>query len=258
MASPPGSSDGGRTRSGGTARRNQDEQTIQPITVRMALAARHNQEDGSYTLSDDRKLHHIKIVGAVRSFVESSSSTLFEIEDGTGLLKVKQWLDDSGTARSMELRQAICKEHIYVKIIGKLQSFNDDFMLLADSIRPLKTANELTHHMLEVVYAGEKTKRQPAMGMGAPMMMGGGLGFQGQSMPLQASASGHSGSPIMDDVLTFFRSRNYPNDDVGPSVASCVEAIRHHSEIDIRRAIEYLCQEGNLYSTTDEEHYKLA
>ena len=254
VSSPPGSSGGGG--GGGRARRSYDEQTIQPLTIRMALSARDPTGEGAEI--DGRKLYHVKIVGAVRSVTPNSSNVVYDIEDGTGLIKVKQWLDEQNEcARMAELREQACKENIYVKVVGQIKDYDGQSMLLADSIRPLSTGNELSHHMLDVVYSGEQAKRKNEYVAPQPMMMNGGVGFNSSS-PMVASNSNATGDQLQDAVLNFFKEQSAESE-VGANVQVAIQYLGgQYSEGQLRNAIEALSAEGTLYSTIDEEHYKYA
>lgn len=211
---------------GGGQRRNYDEQTCIPVTARMILASQPDLNDNTQLkLEDDRKLYHIKLVGAVRGVEQTSTAVVYQLEDGTGLVDVKQWLDETDCTALQELRAAAQQDHIYVKVVGQLKMYNGSKQILASSVRPVSTGNEIAHHFLEVVYSGEKYKNdstivQPT----SPMMMTGnnnsgaygsvgGVGFGGSGpsggggrTPLmQQAGGGGSGDALRDSVLAFIQ-----------------------------------------------------
>lgn len=196
---------------GGGGRRNYDEQTVIPVTARMVLAAKHDETDANtLKLEDDRKLAHIKLVGAIRNVEEASTSVVYQVEDGTGLVEVKQWLDETDCTAAQEIRQSTMREHIYVKIIGQVKEYNQTRTVVASSVRPLTSGNQLAHHFLEVVYSGEKFKNtssivQPA----SPMDISGsnGVGFGGSSGGMRAPVvqQGGSGDALRDSVFNFIK-----------------------------------------------------
>lgn len=236
---------GGNTNSEGRApRRSYDEQTLIPVTIRMALAS-HPDSEGTLQLEDGRKLFHIRLVAAVRSVEDFSTNVLYNVEDGTGLIEVKQWLDDKDCTATVEMRQATLKEHIYVKIIGQVKDYDGKKMILADSVRPLTTGNELTHHMLEVVFSGENVKRKDTFV--APQLTATGA-------PLQATVN----DGLREAVVTFIRDQGH-HSDVGASVQECVKRfVGTFAESEIRKMIADLSAEGHIYSTADEDHYQFA
>mmetsp|Transcript_18798 Transcript_18798/g.24215 ORF Transcript_18798/g.24215 Transcript_18798/m.24215 type:complete len:281 (+) Transcript_18798:84-926(+) len=261
---PSASMGGGGTQSSGSGpkRASQDEQTIRAVTINMMMQSQPQQamDSTGLQLPDGRDLYHVKFVAAVRSFDDNSTHVMYSMEDGTGgVMEVKQWLDDNSECTAVsQIRQACSQEHIYLKVVGQLKDYDGRKMVLADSIRPLSTSNEITHHFLEVVYQGQMHKKGgKSAGTGRPAVQG----FAGTPM-MQASrgaplaASGASGeNPLHQDVLRGFTG----SDDSGISIHIVVNELRtKYREDDIREVISSLVSEGKLYSTIDEEHYNAA
>jgi replication factor A2 len=265
------SSQGSGSRTGG-ARKSYDEQTITPCTIGMLLnsipEAGGGDSGGALELADGRKLHHVSIVGAIRDITENSTNVLIGLEDGTGLVSIKQWLDQNDCSAKYELRSAIIKkgENVYVKVIGSPKYYDGNIQLIADSVRHLSSGNELVHHMLDTIYTGEKYKAKHSI-MPPRSLMGSnyGVGFGANSTatPLQArslnTARGGVGGTTQDDVLHFIRTEGAVNQDMGVNVKQVVNYLRNqHSEKEIRSAISELATGGFIYSTLDEEHYQFA
>ena len=148
-----GGFDGGGFNSGGggggtpRARKSYDEQTLIPVTARMILQAQSTGEN-SLALPDGRELHQVKFVGAVRTHEEASTNATFSIEDGTGLVDVKQWVDANDCAAVIEMRQACMQDNVYVKIIGQVKDYDGKKTLVANTIRRVGTSNEIdTSHV---------------------------------------------------------------------------------------------------------------
>lgn len=242
----------------GGNRKSYDEQTIQPCTIRMllnALPEGGSDDTGSLELSDGRKLHHVVIVGAIRDFTDNSTNTEYQIEDGTGLIIAKQWIDNNDCAAKLEMRQLSMKENIYVKIIGSLKYYDGQVQLIADSIRPLTTGNELTCHMLEVVYVGEKHKNSRNAAPRNSLISNPGVGFGGEGVVLQRSGGSEG---VRDSVVNYIRSEG-EKQDIGANVQNCVRVLSgEYPEKEILKAIEDLAAEGHIYSTYNEDHYKFA
>lgn len=239
--SPPNSASG-------RPRRSNDEQTIQPVTVAMIMNATPLDSDKLFQLSDGRKVYHVKVIGAVRSYIDQSTNCLYEIEDGTGLLEVKQWTDANAECSALtELREQTQRDNIYVRIVGTIQEYNGKKTVLADSIRPLTTGNELTHHFLDVVYAGEKAKRPPVQlsGFGLPASRGAALQ---SAVPI--------GGGVRDAVVAFIKTYGDPSEE-GANILQCIQQL-NYPEHEIRKVIDELSAEGHIYSTIDENNYKFA
>jgi replication factor A2 len=206
-----GGGDGGGSQT--RARKSYDEQTLIPVTAKMILEAQSTSNaegTGSLALVDGRELHHVKFVGAVRSAEDFSTNVTFGIEDGTGLVDVKQWLDVNDCSAIAEMRQECLQENIYVKIVGQVKDYDGKKTVVAHTVRRLMTSNELTYHMLEVVYAAERFQKDNSIvGGGIPLNTGGGVGFGagvsvGGGAPVaQATSSGHD--ELKSQVLNYIR-----------------------------------------------------
>jgi replication factor A2 len=205
---------GGGGGSQSRARKSYDEQTLIPVTAKMILEAQSTSNaegTGSLTLVDGRELHNVKFVGAVRSSEDFSTNVTFGIEDGTGLVDVKQWLDVNDCTAVAEMRQECLQENIYVKIVGQVKDYDGKKTLVAHTVRKLTTSNELTYHMLEVVYSAERfQKKDSIVGGGIPMNttsggvgFGAGVSFGGGAPVAQATSSGHD--DLKSQVLNYIR-----------------------------------------------------
>lgn len=233
------------------SRRPYDEQTLIPITIRMALRSYPDSSggDSNLVLEDGRKLASVKIVGATRSVNDNSTNILYELEDGTGLIEVKQWLNDNDCSAVQEIRQQTLKEHQYLKVIGNIKEYEGKKIIFANSIRPISTGNEITHHLLEVLYSAERFKRADNLSL-TPAIGGSQL-----QIPQQTYAG--TGNPLKEAVLAVFK--NSLQSEAGLHIMECVTALNGtYQEPDIRNMIESLSEEGHIYSTISDDHFQLA
>lgn len=257
----PPTSSGGRSYEGSSARRSADEQTLHPITVGQCLSSQPD-ESGGTQLEDGRRANRVKIVAAVRSFQDYSTNCLYEMEDGTGLIDVKQWIGTEDCASLVRMRELCNKEHIYLAIVGSIKDYDDKKTILADSIRPISTGNEISHHFLEVVYSAEKPKRQNVYGQqqhhtGGQSSMNPGNAVVFGGAPIQQQQQ--QGNQLKDAVLDFIKKEG-DFFESGANIVSCIGRLQNslHTEHDIRKAVESLAAEGHIYTTIDENWYKFA
>ena len=90
-----------------------------------------------------------------------------------------------------------------------------------------------------------------AGGMAGGMAPQGGAGFAPQ-----AGFAPNGAASTQDTVMTYFT--RYDVWDIGCAISDCVNAIAPQGVTDaqVRTAVEALVNEGHLYSTIDDEHYK--
>ena len=244
------------------ARRSYDEQTLIPITIQMAFKAHPDTTsgDGSLVLEDGRALHTVKIMGAVRGVEDTSTNIVYTIEDGTGVLEVKQWLDDGESTALRAIREQTAQDNVYIKVVGQIKDYDGKKILVANSVRPLSTGNELTHHFLEVAYSSEKFKR--ADSIVPPMMnfnsntntIGGNP--QGAAGGMMAGA-GAGGSACKQRILALIQEHDDDSEE-GVSIDTCIQFLSDIPEAEIRRTLELLSEEGSIYSTVNESCFKFA
>ena len=171
---------GGGSSDGAKPRRNYDEQTLIPITCKMVHSALGDPSGGSdLTLRDGRPLHMVKLVAAVRNHEERSTNVYVDVEDGTGLVQVKVWVNEGDEcSAASNLRRDAATDHTYIRIVGQIREFDGQRQIVANDVRPVSTGNELTHHLLEVAHSYEKHVKvqSDADTMGMNMGMGVGIG----------------------------------------------------------------------------------
>jgi replication factor A2 len=158
-------------RSGTSNRRNVDEQALIPVTAKMVLASTDSISGGGGVLADGREPYLVKIVGAVKEVIKSSTNYMYSLEDGTGTVQVKEFIDDSSyNDAAQQQRELAAQDHIYIRVIGKLTSYEGNKQIVANNVRRVTGGgNEMTHHLLEVVHSGEKHKKGETM-VGRPDM----------------------------------------------------------------------------------------
>jgi len=259
--------------SDGKPRRNYDEQTLIPVTIKMILNADSDPNGGNdLSLKDGRALHMVKFVAAVRSSEERSTNVFIDVEDGTGFTQVKVWVNDGDEcSAATKLRAAAATDHTYIRIIGQVREFDGNRQVVANDVRPVSSGNEMTYHFLEVANSYNKgLERQSqvdskgfggGMGIGignmasnAPPQGGGmGMGAQGQGGGLGG------GSALNNSVIHCIKTMGAQSD-TGVNVGDINNQLagQGYSEKDVRNAINDLSNEGHIYSTIDEEHYQYA
>lgn len=206
--------------SDGKPRRDYDAQTLIPVTIKMILDAYATPGaaggSGDLQLKDERPIHMVKVVVAVRSHEERSTNLFLDIEDGTGFTQAKVWVNEGDECSGVvQLRQNACKDHQYVRIIGQVREFDGTRQIVANDVRPVSSGDEITYHFLEVAHSYEKhmKRQQQGGGMGIGGAMGYGIGNMASAPPQQgglgiSAQSGGimgGGSALNDAVLAFIQ-----------------------------------------------------
>ncbi|KAL2084948.1 hypothetical protein ACEWY4_020466 [Coilia grayii] len=209
----------------------------------------------------------VTIVGVIRSVDKSMTNIQYIVDDMTAApMDVKQWVDTEDPS----VDSTVIPPGTYVKVSGNLRSFQNNRSLVAFRVRPLEDMNEITSHMLEVVHAHMQLSKPQAMmcgggggaGMGSvpasSMDMGGmsnmgGGGYGGGGYSGANSMASNGLSPNQNQVLCLIKSCP---DAQGISIQELKQRLSGMSVTTIRQVVDFLSNEGHIFSTIDEDHYR--
>ncbi|XP_041842907.1 replication protein A 32 kDa subunit [Melanotaenia boesemani] len=227
---------------------------IIPCTVSQLMSAL--QVDESFRVGDV-EVTQVTIVGIIRSTDKSMTNIQYKVDDMTGApMDVKQWVDTEDPS----VDSTVLPPGTYVKVSGNMRSFQNHRSIVAFSVRPLEDMNEITSHMLEVVQAHMALDKSQGMS-GA----GGGLSTTGSSVSrpamegVKGSYAGANNvinnglSANQNQVLSLIRSCPDPQ---GISIQDLKHRLGGMSIGIIKQAVEFLSNEGHIFSTIDEDHFK--
>ncbi|KIW06846.1 uncharacterized protein PV09_02526 [Verruconis gallopava] len=125
--------------SGGGGFKNE---SLRPVTIKQLLEA---EPDGSEFKIDGSQIHQVTIIGQVRNISTQTTNITYRLDDGTGVLEVKVWIDPE----AYDVNRPQITENTYVRTWGRLKAFSNKRHLGAHFIRPLQDLNEINYHLLE-------------------------------------------------------------------------------------------------------------
>ncbi|XP_014438038.1 replication protein A 32 kDa subunit isoform X2 [Tupaia chinensis] len=222
-------------------------QHIVPCTISQLLSA---------TLIDEVfKIGHVEIsqvtiVGIIRHAEKAPTNIVYKVDDMTAApMDVRQWVDTDDASGE----NTVVPPDTYVKVAGHLRSFQNKKSLVAFKIMPLEDMNEFTTHILEVVNAHmtlSSPSKQPAAGRAAASQPGmGEAGAFGGDSFLPANGL----TVAQNQVLSLIKACPRPE---GLNFQDLKSQLRHMSVASIKQAVDFLSNEGHIYSTVDDDHFK--
>ncbi|KNC99698.1 uncharacterized protein SPPG_05079 [Spizellomyces punctatus DAOM BR117] len=264
-----GGSQGGDSPSGGRGKRSGGgTQAIRPVTLKQLLDAKQTYNDGPFTL-DNEEVSQITFIGRINSMNQQSTHTNYLIDDGTSTMEVKKWLDQNDSDFETERTDSF-NEGSYVRITGHLRVFNSKRNITAFHIRAVDSADEIAFHNLQTIFVHLYLTKGPlrtsdSSSMGNMHLNGVPNPAYAQSsyapqqvnyangMPVTGSGSGYT--PLHNSIIGVVKQYQATQD--GAPIHAVAQRLRGAgSESEIRDAMLWLCNEGHLYSTVDEEHFK--
>ncbi|XP_031569193.1 replication protein A 32 kDa subunit-like [Actinia tenebrosa] len=239
-------------------------QSVIPCTIKQLNSAIYDRANDVFKLPYT-DLIQVTFVGVIRSAQESSTNIVYTVNDMTGEdIVVKKWVNENEESDEERERRSACRENTYVQVTGNLKSFQENSRsVIAFNLVPITDFNQLTHHTLEVVHAHLVLQKEPEICGNTPGvgMTPGKGGYQGGTMintPGKMETSGFGGSALgLSGVkLQVHELISSTNSEEGMGLATIRQRLRAVPEMQIRNAIEFLSNEGHIYTTVDDEHYR--
>jgi len=235
---------------GGEKKKNRS-QTLLPVTAAIINKAEYNATEDVFNF-DGTDIHQITFVGIIRDIVETATNISYKIDDMTGeFILVKKWIDADDPIE--QSRRSDCRENTYVRVVGNMKSFNNGQVrsVLAFSMAPVKDFNEISFHLLDVIYAHLDLKKSAANADNSMM----------QSQPRYNMGGNDFGGGVHDAGLTgpnkiVFNFISACTTEQGISIDDLKQKNRNMNEQQLRNCIEWLSNEGHIYSTVDDDHYR--
>jgi replication factor A2 len=193
----------------------------------------------------------VTIVGQVRNINPQSTNVTYRIDDGTGTIEVKKWIDadkDGDGAPQFELDQQ-------VRVWGRLKAFNNKRHLGAHFMRAVDDFNEVSYHLLEAAYAHLYYTKGPltANGAGAQQRAGDG----GDSMFVDQPGGGNKAancSPAAQKMFRYLQGAPGGNEGVHMQMVASGTGLGSR---DVLAAADELLGQGLIYPTIDDETWAL-
>ncbi|KAI8089095.1 uncharacterized protein BX664DRAFT_385639 [Halteromyces radiatus] len=205
------------------------EQSLRPVTVKQLQNVQMPQE-GTFFI-DDVEISQIRLVGVIRDVNEQSTNVTYRVEDGTGSIEVKKWIDQNESSAELSRRYGLLPDK-YVRISARLNSFNNRISLMAFDIRAITDYNEISYHLLDATYNHIRNSST-------------------KDYPMQDAAPVNS---LLEKVFTVIQSSGT---DEGIHIDQLISSFHgQYPEAQIREAADNLYQEGRVYNTVDDDHFK--
>ncbi|KAL5120305.1 Replication factor A protein 2 [Pleosporales sp. CAS-2024a] len=230
-------------------RREQNQDTLRPVTIKQLLDAQIEPSSNDAFKIDGATVSQLTFVGQIRNISTQTTNTTYRLDDGTGSIEVKQWVD-SDNADQPNPSKARLVEGAYCRAWGKLKSFNDRRSVGAQIIRPVEDMNEVSYHLLEATAVHLYFTRGPPGGANTGAGAGAGANGAGQ----QAGADyGHVDlkklSGPAKKVLQYLKSTAQSNE--GVQMHDIASRLGMESA-DVAKAGDELLTQGYIYTTLDD------
>ncbi|GAA5941792.1 Rfa2p [Sporobolomyces koalae] len=248
-----GSPNGGGSKKSGSM-------ALRPVTIHQVLSASQAFGDAEFMI-DGAECKDVSLVACIRSVNQTTTQATFLVEDGTGQIDCRMWIESSDPDVDMDPRLAALENNRYVRIIGSIKTFAEKRHINAQRVRAIEDFNEINFHLIECAYVHKYITRGPP---------GGG---NNTSMVTDRPYDGAGGNPYTADggasndaardlpagqraIWRFIKEQTDAGEGGGEGIN--VAAIARHVSVSIdqvRDMIAGMTDDGLLYSGLDDDHY---
>lgn len=191
-------------------------------------------------------------MGQIRNISAQTTNTTYRLDDGTGSIEVKQWVD-SEAVEPANSTKAKLTEGTYCRAWGKLKSFGDRRSMGAQIIRPIEDLNEISYHLLEATAVHLYFTRGPPGGANAGA---GAAPVNSGSGQQQEGGGGYGGydlasyNQVAKRVFQYLQQAEQSNEGLNQHEIAAKLGI---DSADVSRAGDDLLAGGLIYTTVDDQ-----
>jgi len=218
---------------------------------------------------NNQSLGLVFFIGQILKISSQATNLNFQIDDGTGLLDIRIWIDSnefSDHSYVQKKAQQDWLQGVYVRVVGTLRSFGGKRSVVASRMVVIDDFNELTHHFLEVVHrhlrltkgpvphiTSSRPVNTPIINNNKPQISTNNSSAYAKPNQQQSQDSGLTN--LQSEILSLIQEHQ-GEDNKGVNIFDIIASFQDVSnENEIRQVLSYLTDEGYLYTTMDENHF---
>jgi replication factor A2 len=173
----------------------------------------------------------------------------YKLDDGTGTIEAKQWLDSETMDEGLKTR---IPENSYVRVMGKLKPFGNRRHVGAHFIRPISDFNEISCHLLEATAVHLFFTRGPPGGAKAGAAAG--AKQQDATMAYGGAALLSSLTPTARKVLNCLQTSPQSNEGLH---CEDIAARLGMNAAEVGKGGDELLEHGLIYPTVNDETWAI-
>lgn len=235
-----------------------NEESLRPVTIKQLLDCEEEYPGADFQI-DGNKITQVTIVGQVRQVSPQPTNITYRIDDGTGTIDVKKWVDADRADDSAP--QFAPDQH--VRVWGRLKSYNSKKHVGAHFMRGVTDFNEVGYHLLEAAYVHLYFTKGPIEGTGGNAGgQNGAAGGEDSMFVDQGAGAGVSGhaSKVAQCSGKAQKMFNYLHNSVGGNEGLHLNMIANGTGMSSREVIgaaDELLGTGIIYTTIDDETWAI-
>jgi len=248
--------------------RGEEKQTSLPVTIRSIENVLAQGEEISFFGSQPELLI---LVASIESVQKQPNNLDLVVNDGTGRLRVRQYGEAAdGQHEGIEVGR-------YVHMFGQVRPKPEPHFV-AQSVRPVRTADEVSYHLIECAHAALKLQRGPSalpvQTTPVKVQASPGADLQASALtppkapepaaarvpelapvPATATAQSLSGAALRGAMMEFLAKQAEANGEMGCSRSEVCAKFKTSSEAEVSGLLLEMISDGDAITTIDDDHF---
>lgn len=244
--------------------KQEEKLTCLPVTLCMveaAMAQSKHSDDGAVRFHNTEP-GMILLVGLVESLEQQAASLEFSFNDTTGRMRARHYTNEhDGALEGVAAGK-------YVSMAAQLRT-SPFVHLSVTSMQVVRSADELSYHMIEAAHAALKLRAGPSMkkmGLSTPekLPVPPKRDYMDVSPPAapvisvaptpQKGSQALQGTALSSAVVTFMKERGEVSEE-GVTVIDVCTRLAPAARADIVSLLQKLVADGEAYNTIDDDHF---
>ncbi|KAM5348175.1 hypothetical protein ACJ41O_007999 [Fusarium nematophilum] len=232
----------------------QDE-SLRPVTIKQILDAEEAYAGADFRI-DGSPVTQITFVGQIRSVTPQPTNITLKIDDGTGQIEVKKWID----VDKQDDADPGYEHDAHVRVWGRLKSFSNKRHVGAHVIRAVTDPNEVQYHLLEATYVHLYFTKGPLGGHGGDGE-GDSMFVDGGGYNAQAGGNvGQAPNKLSQCSASAKKMFNFMNEAPGGNEGVHLHVVTNSTGLPVRDVLagaDELLSHGLIYTTVDDETWAI-
>lgn len=245
---------GGFTSPGGDGDKTKKFSRSQNLVPLTTAHIRALTNDGNSFHLGETEIGQVTLVGIVTHVEKSTTSVTYNIDDTTSEpIALKHWylMETGEDGEGGGEEETIYNEGTYIRVYAHIRSFQNKISLSSLKIQPVEDMNELSVHILECLKFQMSINRKGKM---EKMESSSGGGFSSNQPGMSSNVTNMGIDKIQSQVFELIKGCD---EEEGLSFNDIKSNLRGLNTNQIKNSLEFLSNEGHIYTTIDDDHFKI-
>jgi len=257
-------------------RRQEEKQSCVPVTARIIESAVKNMEGGEIRIHGEEP-SMLVLVGQVESLVKQAASLEFTLNDSTGRVKARHFFPNQEARPEFDKLESGC----YVSVVANLRTaptvhLGVQFMTIVQS------PDEISYHMIEAAHASLKLQRNvkdpatpaakrpvatpmtvgsqgpawsPDVAMSPPKDVKEAISVAPVPLSFASAKVKLEGEALKNAIIELLRREGPASGELGVELAKVGAGLEATPLADVKECLTLLLDEGDVYTTLDDDHF---